>query len=74
MAPVDADYLADVTVITDDAAALRRVGPNLKLNPDARIIDYQAGRWDPVAAEGGCMGGAMKLNVQVEACDAGQAG
>jgi hypothetical protein len=74
MAPTDADYLADVTVITDDAAALRRVGPNMKLNPNARIIDYQAGRWDPVEAAGGCMGGAMKLSVQVEACDAGQAG
>jgi hypothetical protein len=73
MAPTDAQYLADVQKLADDAAALRRVGPNLRATSTA-VIDVMYGRWDPVAAEGNCMGGVIKLTVQIEACDAGQAG
>lgn len=75
MAPTDAQYATDVQTLMDDAAALRRVGPNLK-KTSANIIDYfyGPGAWDPLAAEGNCMGGAMHLSVQVPACDALTAG
>lgn len=75
MAPSDAQYAADTKTLMDDAAALRRVGPNLKAN-SARILDYfyGPGAWEPLAAEGNCMGGAMHISVQVHACDAAEAG
>lgn len=75
MAPTDAQYGTDARKLMDDAAALRRVGPNLKAT-STHIIDYfyGPGPWDPLAAEGNCMGGAMHLSVQVPACDALAAG
>jgi hypothetical protein len=75
LAPTDAQYGADVQTVMDDAAALRRVGPNLKRS-STHIIDYfyGPGPWDPLAAEGNCMGGVMHLSVQVPACDALTAG
>lgn len=75
MAPTDAQFGGDTQKLMDDAAALRRVGPNLKVT-STHVLDhfYGPGPWDPLAAEGGCMGGAMHLSVQVHACDALTAG
>lgn len=74
MAPTDAQYTADTKILMDDAAALRRVGPNLKAT-STNIIDYMyTGSWEPVAAEANCMGGLIQLAIQVAACDAPLAG
>jgi hypothetical protein len=75
MAPTDAQFLADAQTLMDDAAALRRVGANLEAQP-GHVLDYfyGPGAWDPIAAEGNCMGGALHFTVQVAACDRTQAG
>jgi hypothetical protein len=75
MAPTDAQYLADVQTLMDDAAAMRRVGPNLKAT-STHILDYfyGPGSYNQGTAEGNCMLGVMHLSVQVPACDAAAAG
>lgn len=74
--PTDDQYAAWMQTLADDGAALRRVGPGLARNPNSMIIDYfyGPGPWEPLGAEGNCMGGAMHLSIQVAACDAARAG
>lgn len=73
LAPIDAQYTADVMNILSDVAALHRVGPylmNLSVPP---IYEYAIGEWQPAQAEGGCIGGSMHFTVQVASCDWSQA-
>jgi hypothetical protein len=73
--PSDAEYNADSARLMDDAAALRRIGATLKAT-STHIIDYRygPGAWEPIAAEGGCMGGVLHMTIQVHNCDSQMAG
>lgn len=75
LAPTDAQYNADTFKLMDDDSAMRRVGATFKAT-STHAIDYHygPGGWEPLAAEGGCMGGTRNITIQVHNCDSQLAG
>lgn len=63
MAPTDDQLTSDAQTTMDDAAALRRTGPAMARQ--GVVFDYRIGTWEPVSAEGNCIGGTLQLAVHV---------
>jgi hypothetical protein len=67
MAPSDAQITGDSQVQLDDAAAMRRA---VRCLADTwPIIDSMIGDYEPLAAEGNCIGGVQVVTVQVECAE-----
>lgn len=63
MAPSDDALTQDARAAADDQLAMRRA---IKSLYDAgRVVDYVIGTGQPIAAEGGCIGGTLNVHVQV---------
>lgn len=65
MAPDDAALTSDASTQWNDAAALRRVGYKLPLN-SLSVFDVTMGQYQPLPADGDCLGGTLTLQVHVD--------
>jgi hypothetical protein len=72
--PSDAVWDLTTQMVMDAAAAMRRaVCCFIDMEP-GRAKKVQQGTWQPVAVQGGCVGGTLPITVQGPACDCADAG
>lgn len=73
--PTNAEWDAVTQAVMDAAAAMRRaVCCWVDLDPARRKSQVLVGQWQPVAVQGGCVGGVLPVTVMGPACDCAQAG
>lgn len=72
--PSQADWLAVAIAVNDASAAMRRAICCFIDAVPGRAKKVQAGAWQPVAVQGGCVGGLMLVTIQGPACDCIDAG
>lgn len=72
--PTAAEWEATTQAVMDDAAAMRRAVCCFIEAADGRAKRVLPGAWQPLAVEGGCVGGVMQVVVRGPACDCSEAG
>lgn len=72
--PTTAEWDATTQAVMDDAAAMRRaICCFIDANPRRKGL-VLPGIWQPIAVEGGCVGGVLPVTVMGPACDCQDAG
>lgn len=72
--PTAAEWLAVTQDVNDAGAAMRRAICCFIDAEPGRAKRVQPGIWQPVAVQGGCVGGLMPVTIQGPACDCVDAG
>lgn len=73
--PSQADWLAVTQAVMDASAAMRRaLCCFIEADPVRRKQNVLPGIWQPVAVEGGCVGGILPVVLRGPACDCADAG
>lgn len=72
--PSDDDWDAVVQMVMDAAAAMRRAICCFIEAQPGRAKNVLPGTWEPVAVQGGCVGGTLPVTLRGPACDCAEAG
>jgi hypothetical protein len=73
--PSAEDWLATTQEVMDAAAAMRRaICCFIDAKPNQRKQNVLPGLWQPVAVQGGCVGGVLPVTLRGPACDCVDAG
>lgn len=73
--PSAADWLAATQDVMDASAAMRRaICCFIQADPTRRTQNVLPGLWQPVATQGGCVGGILPVTLRGPACDCPDAG
>lgn len=73
--PTGDEWAAVTQAVMDDAAAMRRaICCFIAADPTNRKENVLAGLWQPVAVQGGCVGGVLPVTLRGPACDCRDAG
>lgn len=73
--PTAAEWLATTQQVMDGAAAMRRaLCCFIEADRPRRLQNVLPGLWQPVAVQGGCVGGILPVTLRGPACDCAEAG
>jgi hypothetical protein len=72
--PDQAEWLAVVQAVMDDAAAMRRALCCFIDARPGRARTVIPGLWQPLSVQGGCVGGILQVTLRGPACDCSEAG
>lgn len=72
--PTETEWDTTTQAVMDDAAAMRRAICCFIAAKQGRAKNVLPGIWQPLAVEGGCVGGVLPVTIKGPACDCPQAG